>query len=99
MDVLVLSFLQADSNIFQNETYCSRTDTHNNTLVCFQLWTLGWSPTPRIILREGSIAKSMNYFLSELMFVIIYVNHSSPKDWVHGVVYMVSVVYVLHHSF
>lgn len=39
-----------------------------HTLVWFQLWILGWSPTARIILMEGSIVKSMTCFLSELMF-------------------------------
>ena len=32
MDVFVLRFLQADSDVFQNETYCSKTDTHNTLL-------------------------------------------------------------------
>lgn len=32
MDVFVLRFLQADSDVFQNETYCSNTETHNTLL-------------------------------------------------------------------
>lgn len=32
MVVLVLRFLQADSDSFQNETYCLKTDTHNTLL-------------------------------------------------------------------
>lgn len=91
MDVLVLRFLQVDSDIFQNEAYCLKTDTQN-TLVWFQLWILGWPPTPRLLLMEGSIVKSMTCFLSELMFhsvefqiycVVVngnYVDHRSPSQ-------------------
>ena len=32
MVVFVLRFLQADSDVFQNETYCSNTETHNTLL-------------------------------------------------------------------
>lgn len=32
MDVSVLTFLQADSDIFENEAYCSKTNTHNTLL-------------------------------------------------------------------
>ena len=32
MDVFVLIFLQADSDVFQNETYCSNTETHKTLL-------------------------------------------------------------------
>lgn len=62
----VFEISQADSDRFQNETCCSKSDTHN-TLVWFQLLIPGWLPTPRIILMEDSIAMTVNCFLSELM--------------------------------
>lgn len=67
MDVFVLRFLQADSDVFQNETYCSNTETHN-TLLYGSIMDTGLTSNSQDHSYGRFYSKSMNCFLSELMF-------------------------------
>lgn len=87
---------------FQNETYCSKTDTHNTLLYGsnYRSWA-GFQHPGSFLWTESSIAMSVSCFLSELMLfgnitwsfryvlylmVTSYVNHSSTQDGICGIV-------------